>query len=111
MRVLVTAIALVLPTAALAGDLVFDCGAPDADYPEMVTHLTKYYGQKKGHITIGNVTREVDVYSGLGTLTFLYVSEGYALNYAVDPDTGAYTYSASGRISGHGRGTCTHVES
>jgi hypothetical protein len=102
--------ALVLPAAAMAGDLVFDCGAPDAAYPEMVVHLTKYYGQKRGHITIGDVTREVDVFSGLGTLTFLYIDEGYALHYSVDPGKGTYTYSVAGKVSGEGRGTCTQLD-
>ena len=111
MRVLVTTIALLLPTAASAGDLVFDCGAPDVAHPEMVAHLTKYYGQKKGHITIGDVDKAADVYSGLGTLTFLHIGEDYTLHYAVDPDTGIYDYSASGSMSGHGRGICTQIVS
>ena len=110
MRVTVVTIALFLPTAAVAGDLVFDCGAPDATHPEMVAHLTKYYGEKKGRITIGDVDRVAEVYSGLGTLTFLHIGEDYALFYAVDPDTGTYDYSASGSMSGHGRGTCTQID-
>jgi hypothetical protein len=104
-------VALLLPTTALSGDLVFDCGAPDAAHPEMVAHLTKFYGQKKGHITIGDIERVVDVYPGLDTLTFLYIGEGYALHYNVNPAKGTFDYSASGSMSGHGRGTCEQISS
>lgn len=111
MRVTVLTVALLLPTAALAGDLVFDCGAPDATHPEMIVHLTKYYGQKKGRITVDGVGRDADVYSGLGTLTFLHIGEGYTLHYSVDPGKGTFDYSASGSMSGHGHGTCEEISS
>lgn len=109
MRVLVSTIALLLPTTALAGDLVFNCGAPDAAHPEMVAQLTKYYGEKRGHIIVGDDVVPAEVYSGLGTLTFLYIGEGYALHYSVHPQKGTYDYSLSGSMSGFGRGTCEQI--
>jgi hypothetical protein len=105
MKVMVSKIALLPPTAALAGDPVFDYGAPDATHPELVVHLTRYVGQKKGHITIG----DADVCPGPGTLAFLDTGEGDALHYYVHPDQGANDYSSSGSMSGYGRGTCAQI--
>ncbi|SDX09876.1 hypothetical protein SAMN05444358_10318 [Ruegeria halocynthiae] len=95
-----------LPTVAFAEERVFECDAPDAEHPEMAARLVKYDGQQKGHITIGEINKDVDVYPGLDTLTYLYIGDDYTLHYNVHPEKGTYDYSASGSKSGWGKGTC-----
>lgn len=98
-----------LPTASLAEERIFNCGAPDAAHPEMAATLVKYEGQDKGHITIDDVDIDVAVYPGLDTLTFLYIGDGYTLNYNVHPEKGTFDYVASGSKAGWGRGACAEV--
>ncbi|UAB89383.1 hypothetical protein I5192_01475 [Ruegeria sp. SCSIO 43209] len=98
-----------LPAAAVAEERVFECEAPDAEHPEMAARLVKYDGQQKGHITIGDIDKDVDVFPGLDTLTYLYVGEDYTLNYNVHPEKGTFDYSASGSKSGWGKGTCVET--
>ncbi|WP_171208913.1 MULTISPECIES: hypothetical protein [unclassified Ruegeria] len=57
-----------LPIAAFAEERVFECDAPDAQHPEMAARLVKYEGEDKGHITIGDIDKDVAVYPGLDTL-------------------------------------------
>lgn len=111
MRVMVMAMVMALPSAVLAGDMVFDCVAPGAAYPEMTAHLTKYYLENRGRIAFDGVELEVDVLSGLGTLTFLYLGDDFSMSYNVHPRTGRYNYSASGTKSGYGQGVCTQINS
>nr|WP_170808272.1 hypothetical protein [uncultured Ruegeria sp.] len=98
-----------LPVAAVAEDRVFECEAPDAKYPEMAATLVKYEGQNKGHITIGDIDNKAEVYPGLDTLTYLYIGDGFTLNYNVNLKTGTFDYSASGSKSGWGKGSCKEV--
>jgi len=98
-----------LPFAAFAEERVFECEAPDAEHPEMAAKLTKYEDQDKGHITIGDIDKDVDVYPGLDTLTYLYIGEDYTLHYNVHPEKGTFDYSVSGSKSGWGKGNCKEV--
>lgn len=97
------------PTLAFAEERIFECEAPDAEHPEMAARLVKYEGEDKGHITIADIDKDVAVYPGLDTLTYLYIGDGYTLNYNVHPEKGTFDYSASGSKSGWGRGSCTEV--
>ena len=101
--------ALVAPSSVTAEARSFDCEALDAQQPETKAHLIKYEDQNRGHITIGSIDRDVDVYPGPDTLTFLYFGDGYTLTYSVHPVAGTYDYSASGSKSGFGKGTCTET--
>ncbi len=98
-----------LPAAAFAEERVFECDAPDAEHPEMAAKLVKYDGQQKGHITIGDIDKDVDVFPGLDTLTYLYIGDGYTLHYNVHPEKGTFDYSASGSKSGWGKGACREI--
>ncbi len=109
MKYVLLCAAFFAPTTVFAEARVFDCEAPDAQHPEMTAHLVKYEGQPRGHITIADIDRDVDVFPGLDTLTFLYIGDGYTLNYNVHPEAGTYDYSASGSKSGFGKGHCTEV--
>ena len=109
MKHVILCAAFFAPTMVFAEARVFDCDAPDAQHPEMKAHLVKYEDVPKGHITIADINRNVDVFPGLDTLTFLYIGDDYTLNYNVHPGKGTYDYSASGSKSGFGRGKCTEV--
>lgn len=98
-----------LPTVCFAEERIFECEAPDAEHPEMAARLVKYEGEDKGHITIGDIDKDVAVYPGLDTLTYLYIGDGYTLNYNVHPEKGTFDYTASGSKSGWGRGACVEV--
>ena len=109
MKYVLLCAALAAPSSVFAEARSFDCEAPDAQHPEMEAHLVKYDGVDKGHITIGDIDKDVDVYPGLDTLTFLYIGDGYTLNYNIHPEAGTYDYSASGSKSGFGKGKCVET--
>ncbi len=111
MKYVLLCMALAAPSSVIAEARSFDCTAPNDQHPEMQAHLIKYDGEDKGHITIADIDKDVAVYPGLDTLTFLYIGDGYTLNYNVHPEAGTYDYSASGSKSGFGSGTCTETTS
>ncbi|SMO58088.1 hypothetical protein [Ruegeria faecimaris] len=98
-----------MPFTALAEERVFECQSPDEQHPEMAAKLIKYEDQNKGRIKIGDIDKEVDVFPGLDTLTYLYIGEDHTLSYNVHPQKGTFDFSASGSRTGWGKGTCTEI--
>lgn len=103
------ALALVLPMAAQAGNTAFECGTPDPAKPEMGAKLVRFDGQDKGTITIGDQEMEAMVLTGLDSLSFLHIGDGFTIQYAVNTKEGFYDYSASGSKMGHLRGECREI--
>ena len=79
MKSVLLCMALSAPTALSAEARVFDCDAPDAKHPEMKARLVKYEDQPKGHITIAEIDRDVDVFPGLDTLVFSLILIGFII--------------------------------
>ncbi len=92
MKYVLLCMALAAPSSVIAEARSFDCTAPDDPHPATQAHLPKYAGEDKGHITIADIDKDVAVYPGLDTLTFLYIGDGYTLNYNVHPEAGTYDY-------------------
>ncbi|MGB5871357.1 MAG: hypothetical protein WBH04_14250 [Albidovulum sp.] len=106
---LITCFAITFSTAAMSADRVFECHGSSAQEKASEVTLTKYDGQNKGQITLDGFQTDLDVHNGLGTLNFLFVDATQVFSYTVNPENQTYDYSASGKIAGHGKGTCTEV--
>lgn len=97
---------IVLPAAASAATLDFDCNVEDAAQPEMAARLTQVDDQPTGTIRIAGGEMEALIYEGADTRTFLFLGDDYSLNYTVNITTGAYEYFADGSRAAEATGTC-----
>ncbi|MGB3314587.1 MAG: hypothetical protein WBB85_09250 [Albidovulum sp.] len=97
---------MLLPVAASADDIVFDCQVENAAQPEMAARLFQEEGQMTGFVTIDGTEMEALIYEAAESRTFLYLGDDYSLSYTVNIDTGAYEYFADGSKAAEANGIC-----
>ena len=88
MKNLLVSIALLLPAAASAEDLVFNCTSHTGER----FHLTRHEGENTGYVESSIFEGDVLVFPGLGSLTFLNMF-GAGESWVVTPER--YHFSMS----------------